>query len=85
MSKLIRHLKRVFGIGTQVKPLKMADVKASEQPPAQVEAARNSTVALVGEVVKAERMSWEVRQELAGAVLNLVATGGDGRRNPHGR
>jgi hypothetical protein len=72
MSKVMRHLKRVLGIGTRIQPIKMDEVTAAKQHPEKVEEAKVSTRDLVGAVIKAERTSWEVRRELANGALNLV-------------
>ena len=72
---IANHVKRVFGIGRRVQPLMMSEVRASPPEPEMAELTRQATSDLVHETMKAERKSWEVRQELANSVLNILVKG----------
>lgn len=80
MCGLVRHMKRVLGIGTRTRPVLMSNVTASPQDPATAAIAQAAQTALVQEVMRAERKGWEVRQALASGVLDIVVSG-DHRRS----
>lgn len=54
-------------------PVTFRTVRPASRDPAMEDQIRSAHAALVGEIMKAERRSWEIRQELAGNVISIVS------------
>lgn len=69
---MMSHIKRILGITHKVRPVTIHDVSAAEQDPELERRSKAATARLVQEMMKLERRSWEIRQELASGTLRLV-------------
>lgn len=70
---MMSHLKRLLGLDKKEEPVTIKDVEPAEVVDTALEReTRKATTQLRREVLKIERRSWEVRQELASSALALV-------------
>lgn len=65
-------LRKLFWLN-KVKPVTHNDVPPAAREPGKEKEIKAATTQLVQEVMAVERRSWEIRQELAGNVLEIVA------------
>lgn len=72
MMAALRRLLRV-----SPRPITHTMVQPQKQHPTKEAEIRDAQASLVKDVMRAERRSWEIRQELAGNVLSIVS--GDSR------
>jgi hypothetical protein len=69
---MMSHLKRILGY-PRTTPITSEMVSTAPQDPRQEREAKEATGRLVGEVMKVQRSSWEIRQTRASGALSIVA------------
>ncbi len=69
---MIRHVKRLLGIGTNVKPITEADVQPSERDPVIEQKTEVAKTQLYTALEKLEEQSINVRRLLLSETLDLV-------------
>jgi hypothetical protein len=66
-----RVIKRLLGI--KGKPLTYRDVAPAPRDEEKEQQIKKAQAELVGDLLKVGRTSWQIRQELAGNVINIVS------------